>query len=54
MSKRLRLILPVLAVLIVTGVTIAGAMARPNKSAAPATAQKTWRIALSNSFIGNK
>jgi ribose transport system substrate-binding protein len=54
MSKRLWLILPALAVLIVAGVTITGAAARPDSGAAPATAQKTWRIALSNSFIGNK
>jgi ribose transport system substrate-binding protein len=54
MRKRLQLILPALVALIVAGVTITGAAAQSQKGAAPAASKKTYRIALSNSFIGNK
>jgi ribose transport system substrate-binding protein len=53
MSKRLRLVLLTLAVLIAASVTVGGAAARPESRTAPAAANKTWKIALSNSFIGN-
>lgn len=56
MSKRLRVVLLTLAALIVAGVAIAAAFAQGDKSAAPGAPQqnKKLRIALSNSFIGNK
>jgi ribose transport system substrate-binding protein len=53
MRKQLRVVLPILAVLIVAGVAITTAFAQSDKSAAPAAPDKL-RIALSNSFIGNK
>lgn len=53
MRKQLRMVLPILAVLIVAGVAITAALAQGDKSAAPAAPEKL-RIALSNSFIGNK
>jgi ribose transport system substrate-binding protein len=56
MSKRLRVVLLTLAALIVAGVAITAAFAQGDKSAAPGAPQqnKKLRIALSNSFIGNK
>ena len=42
-----------LVALAVAGTTITGAFAQTQRAGAPA-AQKKWRIALSNSFIGNK
>jgi ribose transport system substrate-binding protein len=53
MRKRLRWVLPVLVALIVAGVAITAAFAQTDRGAAPAAPQKV-RIALSNSFIGNK
>ncbi len=54
MSNRLRWVLPTLVAMIVAGVAITAAFAQTDKGAAPAAQQKKWRIALSNSFIGNK
>ena len=57
MGKRIPLILSALAVLIVAGAAITGAAARPDGSIHPtnaASAKKVYKIALSNSFIGNK
>jgi ribose transport system substrate-binding protein len=54
MSKRLRFVLPALAALIVAGASIGSAVAQSDRGAAAAAPKKTWRIALSNSFIGNK
>jgi ribose transport system substrate-binding protein len=55
MSKRLRVAVPVLAALVVAAVAITTtAFAQPDSRSGPAAAHKQWRIALSNSFIGNK
>ena len=52
MRKRLRWGLPAMVMLIVAGVAISAASARSDRAGAPA--QDKVKIALSNSFIGNK
>jgi ribose transport system substrate-binding protein len=54
MGKLLRWVVPALVAAIVAATAISAAVARTAGSAAPVAQQKTWRIALSNSFIGNK
>jgi ribose transport system substrate-binding protein len=54
MRKRLRWGLPALIISIVAGVAISAAFANADRGAAPAAAQDKFKIALSNSFIGNK
>ena len=57
MGKRIPLIMSALAVFIVAGAAITGAAARPDGGIHPtnaASAKKVYKIALSNSFIGNQ
>jgi ribose transport system substrate-binding protein len=53
-SKRLSWLVSALMAMIVAGTAISAAFAQRDKAGAPTAPQKTVKIALANSFIGNK